>query len=81
MNKYNSRYRSTTKMKDMNVKSSTYIGFNNKTIRKVLNLELVIMLKYQNIRTFLQKVIFQTRMKKLCVLNTVPWTYAISDLN
>ena len=55
MNKYNSRYRSTTKMKDMNVKSSTYIGFNNKTIRKVLNLELVIMLKYQNIRTFFAK--------------------------
>ena len=33
------------------------------------------MLQYQNIKIFLQKVMFQN------VKNSVSWTYAISDLN
>ena len=43
------------------------------------------MLEFQNIKTFLLKDILQIGQKKFFVINkiknTVPWTYAISDLN
>ena len=46
---------------------------------------MVILLEYQNIKTFLQKVTFQIRLKEVFVIrknkNTVPWTYVINDLN
>ena len=35
---------------------------------KILNLELVILLDYQNIKTFLQKPMFQIGLKKFLVL-------------
>ena len=40
---FNNAYHSTIKMKFVHVKSSTYIDFNKKIIRKVLNLKLFIM--------------------------------------
>ena len=43
MNKYNNAYHSTIKMKPVDVKSSTYISFNNKNNKKILNLKLLIM--------------------------------------
>ena len=52
-----------------------------KLIKKILNLKLVILLKYQTIKTFLQKGMFQIGLKKLKkVKNIVPWTYVISYL-
>ena len=52
-------------------------------IKQVLNLKLVIMLEFQNIKIFLLKgyvsnwsEVFVGKIK-----NTVPWTYVISDLN
>ena len=50
-------------MKPTEVKASTYIGFNKKIMRKILNLKIVIMLEYQNINIFLQKVMFQIGLK------------------
>ena len=45
----------------------------------------MIMWKYQSIKTFLVKVMFQIGSKKFLLLkkvkNTVPWTYLIDDLN
>ena len=45
---------------------------------------MVISLEYQNIKTFLQKAIFQTDLTKFLRLkkfnNTGPWTYIVSDL-
>ena len=35
------------------IKKKTYINFNKKKRKKVLNLKLMIMLEYQNINTFL----------------------------
>ena len=64
VNKYNNTYHSTIKMKPVDVKSSTYIDFDKNMIKKVLNLKLVIMLKYQNIKIFLQKAMFQIDLKK-----------------
>ena len=52
INKYNNTYHSTIKMKPVYVKSSTYI-----ITTKILNLKLVILLEYQNIKTLLQNVI------------------------
>ena len=64
VNKYNNTC-STIKMKPINVTSYAYFDFNvKKVIRKILNLKLVIMSEYQNIKTFLQKVVFQIGLKK-----------------
>ena len=55
-----------------------------KLILKILNLKLVILLEYQNIKIFLQKFTLKIGLKKFLwfkkVKNTVPWTYVISDL-
>ena len=45
----------------------------------------MILLEYQNIKTILQKAMYQIDLKKCSLLqrlikNIVPWTYAISDL-
>ena len=52
---------------------------------KILNVKLVILLKYQNIKSFLSKAIFQIGLKNVFVIknvkNTVLWTYVVSDLN
>ena len=58
MHKYNNTYHSTIKMKLFDVKDNTYIGFGKKIVMiKILNLKLVIMYKYQNTKTILQKAI------------------------
>ena len=53
--------------------------------KKILNLKLVTMLKFQNIKTFFLKDILQIGQKKFLVIskikNTDPWTYVINDLN
>ena len=41
--KYNNTYRSTVKMKPVDIKSCTYIDFDKKNNKKILNLEFVIM--------------------------------------
>ena len=61
-------------MKPADVRSSIYIDFNKKVIRKILNLKLVIKEEYQNIKTFFQKVTLPQvlknflRLKKLKIL-------------
>ena len=54
VNKYNKAYHSTIKMKIIDVKSSRYL--NKKIRRKILDLKLVIMQEYGNMKTFLQTV-------------------------
>ena len=41
VNKYNNTYHSTIKMKPVHVKSSTYIDFIKKIMKKILNLKLM----------------------------------------
>ena len=52
---------------------------------KILNVKLVILLKYQNIKAYLQEAMFRSWSEEVFVIkkvkNTVPWTYVISDLN
>ena len=50
---------------------------------KIQNLELVILLEYQNIKTFFAKGYVPNRSEEDFLINkvknTVPWTYIISD--
>ena len=54
---YNNTYHNTIKMKLVDVKSNTYTDSRKELIIKILNLKLVILLEYQNIKTFLLKAI------------------------
>ena len=54
VNKYNITYHSTIKIEPGDVK---------KLMIKIRNLKLVVLLEYQNIKTFLQKVTFQIGLK------------------
>ena len=43
VNKYNNTYHSTTKMKPVDLKLSTYIDLNKENNKKILSLKLIIM--------------------------------------
>ena len=68
VNKYNNTYHSTIKTNPDDVKPRTYKV--KKLIIKIINLKLVILLEYQNTKTFLQKAIFQICLKKSLWLKT-----------
>ena len=53
VNKSNNTYHSTIKMKPVDVKSSTYFDSSKENMEKTLNLKLVILLEYQNIKILL----------------------------
>ena len=61
VNKYSNIYHSTIKMKSVQAHISTTV---KELMMKMLNLKLVILLQYQNIKTFLQKSMFQIGRKK-----------------
>ena len=63
-NKHNNTCHNTIKMKPVDVKSNTHLTLVKKLIIKSLNLKLVILLEYQNIKIFLQKVTLQICLKK-----------------
>ena len=65
VNKYNTTYHRTIKMKPVDVKPSTYIDTSKKINDEILNFKLVILLEYQYIKAFLQKAMFQIGLKKL----------------
>ena len=64
INKYNNKYHKRIKMNSADVKSNTYINSNKELMIKILHLRLVILLKSENIRIFLQKTVFQIGLKK-----------------
>ena len=63
VNKYNNTYHKTIKMKPADVKPSTYIDSSKEINDKDLNLKLVILLQYRNIKIFFQKLTFQIGLK------------------
>ena len=72
VNEYDNKYHKTVKM----MLSQTHIlTLVKKLIMKILNLKLVIMLGYQNIKTFLQKAIFQIGLKKFLWLRKLKMMY------
>ena len=56
VDKYNNTYRSTIKMKPVDVKPNTYIDSSKKLMIKTQNLKLVISIEYQNIKTFCKRL-------------------------
>ena len=64
VNKYDNTYHSTIKRKPFDVKSNTYINSSKEIMMKILNLKLVKLLEYQNIKIFLQRPYFQIGQKK-----------------
>ena len=64
VNKYNNAYHSTIKIKPVEVKSNTYIDSSKEINDKILNLKFVMLLEYQNIKTFFNKTLFQIGLKK-----------------
>ena len=58
-------YHRAIKIKPIEVKGNTYIDSIKEGIIKILNVKLVIMLEYQNTKTFLLKDILQISLKKL----------------
>ena len=69
VNKYNNTVHRTIKMKPIDVTddySAEYNEYQNK--KKILNLKLVTMLEFQNIKTFLLKNILQVGQKKFLLL-------------
>ena len=63
VNKHNNVYHRTIKMKPLDVKTHI-LTLVKKLIIKILNLKLVILLKYQNIKVFLQNVTLQIGQNK-----------------
>ena len=73
VNKYNNTVDRTIKIKPIEVTDDYYteyigIAFNEIPNKKILNLKLVIMLEFQNIKTFLLKDILQIGQKKFLLL-------------
>ena len=85
VNKYNNTVHRSIKMKPIDVISDSYAEYNQDSKKKKnTNLKLVIMLGFQNTKTFLLKDPFKIGQKFLLlakIKNTVLWTYMISDSN
>ena len=65
VNEYNNTYHRTNKMKPVDVKSSTHIGSSKEINDEDDKFKIGdILLEYQNIKTFLQKAMFQIGLKK-----------------
>ena len=62
--KYNRNYHSAIKVKPVYVKSNTYIDSNKGINNKYPKLKLVILLEYQNMKIFLQRLTCQIGFKK-----------------
>ena len=64
VHKYNNTYHKTTKMKPLNVKQSAYIDSSKEINDKDHKFKINDFLEYQNIKTFLQKALFQIGLKE-----------------
>ena len=68
VDKYNNTVHRTIKMKPIEVTDDYYAEYNEHPNKKILNLKLVTMLEFQNIKTFLLKNILQIGQKKFLIL-------------
>ena len=67
---YNTTVYRTIKMKPTEVTNDYYAKYNEIPNKKILNLKLVIMLEYLNIKTFLLKYILQNGQKFLLLIKS-----------
>ena len=64
VHKYNNTYHTASKMKPADVKTNTCIDSSKEIMIKILNLKLVVLLEYQNIKVFLEKFTLQSCLMK-----------------
>ena len=76
VHKYNNIYHTAIKMKPVDVKQADILTLVKKLMIKILNLKLVVLLEYQNKKSFLQMFTLQICLKKFWWLkplkNTAP---------
>ena len=68
VNKYNSTFHRSIKMKPIDVTSDSYAEYNEGFNEKILNLKLVIMLGFQNRKIFLLKDTLKIGQEKFLLL-------------
>ena len=68
VNKYKNTVHKTIKMKPIVVADNSYAEYNENFNKKIPNLKLVIMLKFQNIKTFLLKDTLQIGQQKFLLV-------------
>ena len=71
VNKYTDTYHSTTKMKPVDLNETHILTLVKKLIIKSLNLKLLILIEYQNIKILLQKATLQIGLKTILWLKTL----------
>ena len=71
VNKYTDTYHSTTKMKPVDLNETHILTLVKKLIIKILNLKLLILIEYQNIKILLQKATLQIGLKTILWLKTL----------
>ena len=71
VNKYTDTYHSTTKMKPVDLNETHILTLVKKLIIKILNLKLLILIEYQNIKILLQKAALQIGLKTILWLKTL----------
>ena len=64
VHKYNNIYHTALKMKPVDVKRTHILTLVTKLMIKILELKLLVLLQYQNIKAFLQKFTLQIYLKK-----------------
>ena len=60
VHKYNNIYHTASKMKPIDVKTNTCIDSSKEIMIEILNLKLVVLLEYQNIKVFSQNFTHQS---------------------
>ena len=83
---YNNTFQRTMKMKYIDVKSTSYVEYNENPNEKGCKFKAGDHARISNIKTFLLKDILQIDQRKFQLLaklkkKAVPWTYVINDLN
>ena len=66
VNKYNNIYNSINKMKLVDLNQINILTLVKKLLMKILNLKLVILLEYHNLRTFSKNTMFEIGQKSFC---------------
>ena len=70
VNKYNNTVHETIKMKPIDITDDSYAEYNENSNKNILNLKLVTILEFQNIKTFSLKDMLQIdRKKKFLLVN------------
>ena len=68
VDKYNNTYHSSIKMKPKDVTDNSFVEYSEESNKKILNLNLLIMLEFLSIRMSLPRVIHQIGLKKSLLL-------------